>query len=185
MVNDIVKDLEAAIAKAHDALKRDLGKVRTGRANLAMLDGVRVDYYGTPTPLNQVASLSTPDARLIVVKPWEKKLCGEIEDAVRRSDLGVNPSTDGEVVRIPIPALTEERRRELTKVVRRMAEDAKVAVRNSRRDANEMLKEYKSSGDITEDDEKQGLKKTQDATDKGIAKIDEISTKKEAEILEV
>ncbi len=185
MVNDIIKDLEGGIAKAQDSLKKELAKVRTGRANLALIDGVRVDYYGTMTPLNQVASCSTPDARLIVIKPWEKKLCGAIEEAVRKAELGVNPSSDGEVVRIPIPALTEERRRDLTKVVKRMAEDAKVAIRNQRRDANEMLKEYTKSGDITEDDEKQGLKKVQDSIDKGIAKVDEVVAKKEAEIMEV
>ena len=109
MVDDIIKELDGGIAKALESLKRDLGKVRTGRANLALLDNVRVDYYGTPTPVAQVASLSTPDARLIVIKPWEKKMCALIEDAVRRSELGVNPSSDGEVVRIPIPALTDER----------------------------------------------------------------------------
>jgi len=185
MVNDIVKDLDGGIAKAHDALKKELAKVRTGRANLALIDGVRVDYYGTMTPLNQVASCSTPDARLIVIKPWEKKLCAAIEEAVRKAELGVNPSSDGEVVRIPIPALTEERRRELTKVVKRMAEDAKVAIRNVRREANEMLKEYAKSGDITEDDEKQGQKKVQENVDKGVAKVDEILAKKEAEIMEV
>jgi ribosome recycling factor len=185
MVNDIVKDLDGGIAKAHDSLKKELSKVRTGRANLALIDGVRVDYYGTMTPLNQVASCSTPDARLIVIKPWEKKLCGAIEEAVRKAELGVNPSSDGEVVRIPIPALTEERRRDLTKVVKRMAEDAKVAIRNVRREANEMLKEYAKSGDITEDDEKQGQKKVQENVDKGVAKVDEILAKKEAEIMEV
>jgi ribosome recycling factor len=185
MVNDIVKDLEGGIAKAHDSLKKELAKVRTGRANLALLDGVRVDYYGTPTPLNQVASCSTPDARLIVIKPWEKKMCGPIEEAVRKSDLGVNPQTDGEVVRIPIPALTEERRRELTRVVKRMGEDAKVAIRNQRRDANELLKEYADSGDISEDDSKTGLKKVQDIIDKGVTRVDEVVAKKEAEIMEV
>jgi len=185
MVDDIVKDLDAGIAKALDSLKRELGKVRTGRANLALLDGVRVDYYGTPTPLNQVANCSTPDARLIVIKPWEKKLCGDIEQAIRKADLGVNPSSDGELVRVPIPALTEERRRDLTKVVKRMGEDARVAVRGQRRDANEMLKEYKAGGDITEDDEKKGQKRVQDTVDAGIAKVDEIVGKKEAEIMEV
>jgi ribosome recycling factor len=185
MVNDIVKDLEGGIAKAHDALKKELAKVRTGRANLALLDGVRVDYYGTPTPLNQVASLSTPDARLIVIKPWEKKLCAVIEEAVRKGDLGVNPQTDGEVVRIPIPALTEERRRELTKVTKRMGEDAKVAIRNLRRDSNEMLKEYAKDGEISDDDEQVGLKKVQDAVDKAVTRVDEIVGKKEAEIMEV
>ncbi len=185
MVNDIMKDLEAGIVKAHDSLKKELAKVRTGRASLSLIDGVRVDYYGTPTPLNQVASCSTPDARLIQIKPWEKKLCVAIEEAVRKAELGVNPSSDGEVVRIPIPSLTEERRRELTKVVKRMGEDGRVAIRNLRRDANEMLKEYQKSGDISEDDETQGLKKVQDAIDKGIAKVDEVAAKKEAEIMEV
>jgi ribosome recycling factor len=185
MVNDILKDLEGGIAKAQESLKKELGKVRTGRANLALLDGVRVDYYGTPTPLNQVASLSTPDARLIVIKPWEKKLCSDIEQSIRKAELGVNPQTDGELVRIPIPALTEERRRDLTKVVKRMAEDGKVAIRNLRRDANDMLKEYEASGDITEDDHQQGTKKVQDLIDKAIAKVDEVVGKKEAEIMEV
>jgi ribosome recycling factor len=185
MVNDILKDLEGGILKAHEALKKELAKVRTGRASLSLIDGVRVDYYGTPTPLNQVASCSTPDARLIVIKPWEKKLCAAIEEAVRKAELGVNPSSDGEVVRIPIPALTEERRKELTKVVKRMGEDGRVAIRNLRRDANEMLKEYQKSGDISEDEEKQGLKKVQDAIDKGVAKVDEVAAKKEAEIMEV
>src|SRR5437660_1922977 len=159
MVNDILKDLEGGIAKANNALKKELAKVRTGRANLALLDGVRVDYYGTPTPLNQVASLSTPDARLIVIKPWEKKLCPAIEEAIRKSELGVNPSSDGDLVRIPIPALTEERRRDLSKVVKRMGEDARVAIRNQRRDANEMLKEAATAGEISDDESAQGLKK--------------------------
>jgi ribosome recycling factor len=185
MVNDILKELEGGIAKANDALKKELAKVRTGRANLALVDGVRVDYYGTPTPLNQVASLSTPDARLIVIKPWEKKLCPAIEEAVRKAELGVNPQSDGELVRIPIPALTEERRRELTKVVKRMGEDAKVAIRNVRRDANEMLKEYEASGDITEDDAKTGTKKVQDVVDKAVTSVDEVIGKKEAEIMAV
>ncbi len=185
MVNDVLADLEGSITKSLESLKRDLGKVRTGRANLALLDGVRVDYYGTPTPLNQVANLSTPDARLIVIKPWEKKMCPVIEDALRKADLGVNPSSDGELVRVPIPALTEERRRDLTKVVRRMQEEAKVAIRAHRRDANEMLKEYQASGDITEDDAAQGEKKVQVAVDKGVADVDTITKKKEAEIMEV
>ena len=185
MVNDIVKDLEGSVAKAHDSLKRELAKVRTGRANLALLDGVRVDYYGTPTPLNQVASLSTPDARLIVIKPWEKKLIPTIEEAIRKAELGVNPNSDGEVVRLPIPALTEERRRELTKVVKRMGEDARVAIRNQRRDSNELLKEYLNSGDITEDDQAKGTKQVQAVIDKGIEKVDELVGKKEAEIMEV
>src|SRR5262245_24230833 len=179
MVNDIVKDLEGSVAKAHDSLKRELAKVRTGRANLALIDGVRVDYYGTPTPLNQVASCSTPDARLIVIKPWEKKMCAVIEEAIRKAELGGNPSSDGEMVRLPIPAVTEERRRDLTKVTKRMGEDAKVAILGNHSDANEMLKEYMKSGDITEDDEKNGQKKVQESVDKGVAKVDELIGKKE------
>lgn len=185
MVNDILKDLDEGIAKGLESLKRELTKVRTGRANTALLDGVRVDYYGTMTPLNQVASVSTPDARLIQIKPWEKKLIPAIEDSIRKADLGINPSSDGEVVRIPIPALTEERRRDLTKVVKRMGEDARVAIRGQRRDANEMIKEALAGGDITEDDSTQGQKKVQAAIDKGIEKVDEIVGKKEAEIMEV
>jgi len=185
MLDDVHKELVASIAKAHEVLRRDLGKLRAGRANTNLLDGVRVDYYGTPTPLNQVASLSTPDARLIQIKPWEKKLIPAIEEAIRKGELGVNPNSDGEVVRIPIPALTEERRRELTKVIKRMAEDARVAIRNSRREANELLKEYQSSGDITEDDQQKGTKLVQAVIDKGIEKVDELAGKKEAEIMEV
>jgi ribosome recycling factor len=185
MVNDVIKDLDGNTAKALDSLKRELGKVRTGRANLSILDGIRVDYYGTPTPLNQVASLATPDARLITIKPWEKKLIPEIERAIREADLGLNPNSDGELVRLPIPALTQERRKELTKVVKRIGEDAKVAIRNSRRDAKEMLEALVKDGDISEDDEQQGLKKMQTEVDKAIAKVDEIVGKKEAEIMEI
>jgi len=185
MVNDVIKDLDGNMVKALDSLKRELGKVRTGRANLSILDGIRVDYYGTPTPLNQVASLATPDARLITIKPWEKKLIPEIERAIREADLGLNPNSDGELVRLPIPALTQERRKELTKVVKRIGEDAKVAIRNSRRDAKEMLEALVKDGDISEDDEQQGLKKMQTEVDKAIAKVDEIVGKKEAEIMEI
>ena len=141
MVNDIIKSLQGDIEKAIEAFRRELGKVRTGRANLSMLDGVRVDYYGTPTPLNQVASLNVADARLITVKPWERSLIPEIEKAIRAAHLGLNPQSDGELVRLPMPALTQERRQELVKVVKKMAEECKVALRGARRDANEMLKE--------------------------------------------
>src|SRR5204863_3375470 len=160
--------------KGIEAFKRDLTKVRTGRANLAILDGVRVDYYGTPTPLNQVASLNVADPRLITVKPWERSLIPEIEKAIRSSQLGLNPSSDGELVRLPMPALTQERRQELVKVVKKMSEDARVALRGARRDANEMMKDALKEGAITEDDERKGLKTVQDTTDKAIAKVDEI-----------
>lgn len=185
MLNDVIKDLQANIDKGIEAFKRDLTKVRTGRANLAILDGVRVDYYGTPTPLNQVASLNVADPRLITVKPWERSLIPEIEKAIRSGQLGLNPSSDGEMVRLPMPALTQERRQELVKLVKKMAEEGKVALRAARRDANEMLKDLLKEGGITEDDERNGLKKVQETTDKSVAKIDEILAKKEGEILEV
>ena len=185
MVNDVLSELDSHLAKAIDSLKRDLAKVRTGRANLAILDGVRIDYYGQITPLNQVASLAVADARLITIKPWEKKLCVDIERAVREANLGINPSSDGELVRLPIPALTQDRRKELTKVVKRIGEEAKVAMRASRRDTKEMLEQLAKDGDISDDDSAVGLKKMQAAVDAGVAKVDEIIGKKEAEIMEV
>jgi ribosome recycling factor len=185
MVDDVLKDLEKNFEKVIDSFKRDLAKVRTGRANLSILDGIRVDYYGQMSPLNQIASLQVPDARLITVKPWEKSLIPKIEHAIRQSDLGLNPSSDGEIIRLPIPPLTQDRRRDLSKVVRRMQEEAKVAARNHRRDANEMLKAFRGDGDLGEDQEKTGLKRIQESTDRATAKIDEITAKKEAEIMEV
>jgi ribosome recycling factor len=185
MLNDVLKDLQVSLDKGIEAFKRDLTKVRTGRANLGILDGVRVDYYGTPTPLNQVASLNVADPRLITVKPWERSLIPEIEKAIRAAQLGLNPNSDGEMVRLPMPALTQERRQELVKLVKKMAEEGKVALRAARRDSNEMLKELLKDGNITEDDERNGLKKVQETTDKAVTKIDEILAKKESEILEV
>ena len=185
MVNDVLGELDAQLGKAHESLKRERSKVRTGRANLAILDGIRIDYYGTPTPLNQVASLAVADARLITIKPWEKKLCVDIEKAVREANLGLNPGNDGELVRLPIPALTADRRKELTKVVKRIGEDGKVAIRGARRDAKEMLEQMAKDGDISDDDSAVGLKKMQAKIDDAIAKVDEIIGKKEAEILEV
>jgi ribosome recycling factor len=185
LVDDVLKDLDQGLAKGLDALKRELSKVRTGRANLALLDGIRVDYYGTATPLNQVSSLAVTDPRLITIKPWEKKLCQDIERAIREADLGLNPSSDGELVRVPIPALTQERRRDLSKLVRRIGEDAKVALRNQRRDSKEMLEQLCSDSEISEDESATGLKKLQAAVDKGVAKVDEITQKKEAEIMEI
>jgi ribosome recycling factor len=185
MLNDVLKDLQASLDKGIEAFKRDLSKVRTGRANLAILDGVRVDYYGTMTPLNQVASLNVADPRLITIKPWERSLIPEIEKSIRAAQLGLNPNSDGEMVRLPMPALTQERRQELVKLVKKMAEEGKVALRAARRDSNEMLKELLKDGSITEDDERNGLKKVQETTDKAVARIDEILAKKEGEILEV
>lgn len=185
MDNDVLNDLKGNLEKAIEALKRDLLRLRTGRANLALLDGIRVDYYGTITPLNQVASLQVADPRLIVVKPWDKTAMQAIERAVRASNLGLNPGTDGEVIRIPIPPLTEERRKELTKVARASAEDARVTIRTHRRDANEMLKTFCDDGEISEDDQRNGQKKVQELIDLYVKKVDEIVEKKEKEILEV
>src|SRR5688500_7979080 len=175
MVNDVVNELQASMEKALEGFKRDLGKVRTGRANVSMLDGVKVEYYGTMTPLNQVATLNVPDARLITIKPWEKSLIPVIEKAIKaQSDLGLNPTSDGELVRLPIPPRTQERRKQLVKTIKGLAEEAKVALRNARREANETLKEFTDSGDIAEDDERQGLKKVQDLTDRFTNQVDEI-----------
>jgi ribosome recycling factor len=186
MVNDVLKDLQDAFDKALEAFRRDLAKVRTGRANTAMLDGVKVEYYGTMTPLNQVATLNVPDPRLITIKPWEKSLVPAIERAIKaQSDLGLNPVSDGELVRLPIPPLTQERRKDLVKMTKKLAEEAKVAVRNARREANETLKAFTDSGDIAEDDERQGLKKVQEQTDRATSLVDEIVGKKEKEIMEV
>ncbi len=185
MVNDVLKDLDGSIAKAFDVLARELGKVRTGRANVAILDGIRVDYYGTPTPLNQVASVAVSDPRLIVVKPWEKRLIPDIEKAIRNAGIGVNPTSDSDMVRLPIPALTQDRRRDLSKSVGKIGEEAKVAVRGCRRDARELLEQAGKDGEVPEDDVETGLKKIQAVIDKAIEKVDEIIGKKQAEIMEV
>ena len=184
MVDDILKDTEDGMKRAIEAFQRDLSRVRTGRANLSLLDGIKVDYYGTPTPLNQVASLNVADARLITIKPWEKNMIPVIEKAIRASDLGLNPVADSELCRLPIPPLTQERRKELVKQIKKMTEDARVAVRGARRDANDMLKEAEKDGDVTEDAAKTGTKKIQDLTDKYVAMVDDVSAKKEKEILE-
>jgi len=183
--DDIVKDLHDRILKTLDQLRHDLTAVRTGRASLHLLDGVRVDYYGTSTPLNQVATLSVPEARLIVVKPWEKSMIPVIEKAIRDANLGVNPMSDKEMVRVPIPALTEERRKEIVKQVKHKGEEHKIAVRNERRDAKELLEVAKKDGDIAEDEAKKALDKVQKETDDGVKKIDEIVAAKEKEVMQV
>ncbi|GAB4551386.1 MAG: ribosome recycling factor [Geothermobacteraceae bacterium] len=185
MLDEVRKNAAAGMEKAIDALKRDLGKVRTGRASLSLLDDVRVDYYGTPTPLNQVGTLAVPEPRLITIQPWEKNLIPEIEKAIMKADLGLNPSSDGQIVRIAIPALTEERRKEMVKVVKRMGEDCKIAVRNARRDANDTLKKLLKDKEITEDDQKRGEKDIQDLTDSFVKKVDEILETKEKEVMEI
>lgn len=182
---DILKDLHDRIGKTLEDLRRELANVRTGRASLHLLDGVRVDYYGTPTPLNQVATLSVPEARLIVVKPWEKQMIPPIEKAIRDGNLGLNPQSDKDLVRVPIPPLTEERRREIVKQVKVKGEDHKIAVRNERRDAKELIEAAQKDGDISEDDAKKALDKMQKETDEGVKKIDEIVAAKEKDVMQV
>ncbi len=185
MINDITTDTEDGMKKAVDSFKRDLQKIRTGRANAAMLDGIKVDYYGTPTPVNQVATVQVVDARLITVKPWEKSMLSVIDKAIRASDLGINPVSDSELVRLPIPPLTQERRKELAKVVNKQTEEARVAVRSARRDAMDLVKDAEKDKEITEDERKTGEKKIQDLTDKYIAMVDDIAKAKEKEIMEL
>jgi ribosome recycling factor len=185
VVNDVLSDTEEGMKRAVSAFERDLAKIRTGRANLSLLDGIKVDYYGSPTPLNQVASLNVADARLITIKPWEKNLIPVIEKAIRTSDLGLNPVTDSDIVRLPVPPLTQERRKELVKVVNRMTEEARVAVRGARRDGNDMLKDAEKEKEISEDESKRGQASIQELTDTYIKKVDTVGETKEKEIMEV
>lgn len=182
---DVVKELKARIEKTLEDLRRDLSRIRTGRANLSLLDGIRVNYYGTSTPLSGVASLSVPEPRLITVKPWDRSQLKEIEKAITEANIGINPMNDGEIIRLPIPPLTEERRKEIAKQVRQRGEDHKVAVRNERRDANEKLKELLKKKSISEDDLKRATEKVQKETDQGVVRIDETIQKKGKEVMEV
>jgi ribosome recycling factor len=185
MHEDVVKDLKARIDKTLDDLRKELSKIRTGRANVSVLDGVRVNYYGTPTPLSGVATLSVPEPRLILVKPWDKGVIKDIEKAINEANVGLTPMNDGELIRLPVPPMTEERRKEIAKQVRTKGEDHKVAIRNVRRDANEMLKELLKDKSITEDDQKRASEKVQKETDGGVAKVDDVIGKKEKEVMEV
>ena len=185
MIADIKKAAEQKMQKSLEALKADLGKVRTGRAHAGLLDHISVDYYGTPMPINQVANVNLIDARTIGVAPWEKKMLGVVEKAIRDSDLGLNPMTVGEVIRVPMPALTEERRRDLSKVVRHAGEESKIAVRSVRRDANDHAKRLLKDKAITEDEERRSLDELQRLTDRTIAEIDRLIAAKEAEIMAV
>ena len=185
MLEDVFQELQASIAKAIEALRRDLSKVRTGRAHAGMLDGVRVDYYGVPTPLNQMANVSVPEPRLITVKPWEKGQVKAVEKAIRESDLGLNPMTDGELIRLPIPALTEERRRDMVKLTKKNGEECKVAVRKHRRDANEMIQTLDKDGDVSKDEADRALKKVEDLVAEGVKLVDQVIASKEKDILEV
>ncbi len=184
MIDEIYEDTRESMRKSITSLENEFKRVRTGRASVALLDGIRVDYYGTPTPLNQTASLSVPESRLITIQPWDVSVIKDIEKAILKSDLGLTPSNDGKIIRIAIPALTEERRKELVKVISKISEDHKVAVRNIRRDSNELLKGLKKDGDISEDDAFKAQDQVQKITDDFIKNIDEITHSKEKEILE-
>lgn len=181
----VFEELKENMDKAIAVLEKSLSKVRTGRASLALLDGIRVEYYGTQTPLNQVASLSVPESRLIVISPWDNSVLGAIEKAIQKSDLGLMPINDGKLIRLAIPPLTEERRKELVKVVRKMAEECKVKQRNARRDANEQLKDLKKDGEISEDDLYAFQEEVQKITDRYIEKTDAILAAKEKEVMEI
>jgi len=185
MIAEIKKSAEQKMQKSLEALKLDLGKIRTGRAHTGLLDHVTVDYYGNPTAINQVASINLADARTITIAPWEKKMLGAIEKAIRNSDLGLNPATVGELIRVPMPPLTEERRRDLTKVVKHEGEAARVAMRNIRRDANAHLKDLLKEKKIAEDEEHRGQDDIQKLTDRYIAEIDKLLQAKEAELMAV
>ncbi len=185
MYDDILTDAKGGMHKAIDSLKKELTKVRTGRASISLLDDVRVDYYGTPTPLNQVGTLAVPEPRLITIQPWEKPLIPEIEKAIMKADLGLNPASDGQIVRIAIPALTEERRKEMAKLAKGIGENAKISIRNARRDANDLLKQMEKDKDISEDDLKRGEKEVQDLTDNFVKQIDDIVAAKEKEVMEI
>ena len=184
MQEDVIKELKSRMDKTLDSLKKELNKVRTGRASVSLLDSVRVEYYGTLTPLNQLATISTPESRLITIQPWDTKAIGDIEKAILRSDLGLPPVNDGKIIRINIPMLTEERRKDLVKVVSRMVEDSKVVLRNHRRDINEKLKDLKKNKTISEDDFFRLQEEVQKVTDEWIKKSDGIKVAKEKEILE-
>ena len=184
-MNEVLKEFDTKMQKTIDVVMSDFAAVRAGRANAAVLDKLTVEYYGTETPIQQVASISTPDPRSLVIQPWDGTLLKAIEKAIQVSDLGINPQNDGKVIRLVFPQLTEERRKDLTKQVRKYAEDAKVAVRNIRRDAVDYVKKAQKKGELTEDDQKKAEKDIQDLTDKHVKKIDEMCAKKEKELMEI
>lgn len=184
MIDEIFEDMADRMEKTIQALDRDLKRVRTGRASAALLDGIRVDYYGTPTPLNQLASISVPEARQLLIQPWDPKVLADVEKAVLKSDLGLTPMNDGKLIRINIPPLSEQRRKDLVKVVRKKAEENKVAVRNIRRDANDMLKDLKKEKQISEDELAKCQEDVQKKTDEYVKKVDEVTEVKVKEIME-
>ena len=185
MYKETIKTAGEKMDKTISVIQKDLSTLRAGRANPQILDKITVDYYGTPTPLNQIGNISSPEPRMLVIAPWEPKMIGPIEKAIQKSDIGINPSNDGKVVRLLVPELNEERRKDLTKQVRKYAEDSKVAVRNIRRDAVDYVKKAQKKGELTEDDQKKAEKDIQDLTDKHVKKIDEMCAKKEKELMEI
>ena len=185
MINDVIRDVQHRMHGAIEALHREFKSLRTGRANVAMLDGITIDYYGTPSPISQVATLKVPEPSLIIVEPWDKSMVAVVEKAIRTSDLGLNPSSDGKVVRIPIPQLTEDRRKELVKLAHHVTEEARTAIRQVRRDGNDRLKKMLKSHEISEDDEKRALEEIQKLTDKNIDEVGNILKHKEQDIMAV
>ena len=185
MIEEVLSDASSRMGKTIEALKKDLATVRTGRATPALVDSIRVDYYGAPTPLKQIATISVPEARLLVIQPWDNSTIGEIKKAILKSELGLNPSSDGTFIRLSIPPLSEERRRDLVKVVHRTTEDGRVALRNVRRDALEMLRELEKEKEISQDEQKRAQERLQDITDKFIAEAGKAAEAKEAELLEI
>ncbi|MFW6338505.1 MAG: ribosome recycling factor [Alkalispirochaetaceae bacterium] len=184
-MKQVISDAESRMTKSLAAMQEEFDTIRTGRASAALFEKIKVEYYGNPTPLNQVASISIPESRLVVIQPWDKGLLNEIEKAIQKSELSLNPSNDGKVIRISIPPLTEERRKEYVKIAKNMAEQARVAVRNIRRDANDELKKQQKAGDISEDDQKRGEEEIQKLTDAHVEKINATLEEKEKEILEI
>ncbi len=185
MLDDVQKELISSIAKAHESLKRELMKLRAGRATPALLDGLRVDYYGTMTPLTQMANVAVPEPRLLTVKPWDKSVMKAVEKAIRESDLGLNPQTDGDLIRIPLPPLTEERRKEFVKIAKKYGEECKVSIRKGRHDAIDMLKQVDDEGEASTDDVDRAKKKAEDTVAEGIKQVDSMIAHKEKDILEV
>jgi ribosome recycling factor len=185
MLDDVHKELVSSIAKAHDVLKRDLAKLRAGRANTNLLEGIRVDYYGTMTPLAQMANIAVPEPRLLTVKPWDKTAMKSVEKALRESDMGLNPMTDGDLIRIPLPPLTEERRKEFAKIARKYGEECKVSIRKARHEALDMLKEIDDGGDASTDDVDRAKKKVEETVAESGKTVDTIIGQKEKDIMEV
>jgi ribosome recycling factor len=185
MLDNVHKELVSAIAKAHEVLNRDLAKLRAGRANTNLLEGIRVDYYGTMTPLAQMANIAVPEPRLITVKPWDKSVMKAVEKALRENDMGMNPQVDGDLIRIPLPPLTEERRKEFAKIAKKYGEECKVTIRKARHEALDMLKEIDDSGDASTDEVERSKKKAEETVSEGVKTVDVIVAKKEKDIMEV